>query len=210
MKKLLALLFSLFFLSSPSVFADDISDFEIEGISIGDSLLDYMTEDEILKEIESNRNKDSYYFLNEPNKYIQTRSLSNPSTYDGINFFIKNNTQNKYISNKNERYMIKGVNGFLTFNENFDGCIQKSNEIIEIVTEMFPNEEIQEYRRNYDPDPSGNSIENLVMMWFDSGAAISVKCIDIEETFRKKNNWSEGLYLSISSTEIANWLSDYK
>ena len=47
MKKLLVLLLSLFFLSSPSVFADDISDFEIEGISIGDSLLDYMTEDEI-------------------------------------------------------------------------------------------------------------------------------------------------------------------
>ena len=48
------------------------------------------------------------------------------------------------------------------------------------------------------------------MMWFDSGAAISVKCIDIEETFRKKNKWNEGLYLSISSAEIAHWLSDYK
>ena len=60
MKKLLALLFSLFFLSSPSVFADDISDFQIEGMSIGDSLLDYMTEDEILKEIE--RNLGNYFF----------------------------------------------------------------------------------------------------------------------------------------------------
>ena len=98
----------------------------------------------------------------------------------------------------------------LLHNEDFDGCIQKSNEIVEILTEMFPNEESQEYRRNYDPDPSGNSTENLVMMWFDSKAAISVKCIDIEETFRKENNWSEGLYLSISSNEIANWLSDYK
>ena len=58
MKKLLVLLFSLFFLFSHSVFADDISDFVIEGISIGDSLLDYMTEDEILKEIE--RNKSGY------------------------------------------------------------------------------------------------------------------------------------------------------
>ena len=208
MKKLLILLFSLFFLSSPSVFAEDISDFQIEGIGLGDSLLDYMTEEEILEDIKAN--KDWYYFLNEPIKYIQTGSLINSSTYDGINFFIKNNTQNKYISNKKERYTIKGVNGFLTFNENFDGCIQKSNEIVEIVTEMFPNEEIQEYRRNYDPDPSGNSIENLVMMWFDSGAAISVKCIDIEETVRKKNNWNDGLYLSISSAEIANWLSDYK
>ena len=53
MKKLLIL---LFFLSSTSVFADDISDFEIEGISIGDSLLDYMTEEEILKQIELKEN----------------------------------------------------------------------------------------------------------------------------------------------------------
>ena len=58
MKKLLVLIFSFFLLSSSSVFADDISDFQIEGISIGDSLLDYMTEDEILKEIELN--KDDY------------------------------------------------------------------------------------------------------------------------------------------------------
>ena len=47
MKKLLALLFSIFILYSHSVFADDISDFEIEGISIGDSLLDYMTKEKI-------------------------------------------------------------------------------------------------------------------------------------------------------------------
>ena len=31
--------------------ADDISDFEIEGMSIGDSLLNYMTDDEIKKQL---------------------------------------------------------------------------------------------------------------------------------------------------------------
>ena len=67
MKKLLILLFSLFVFSSPSVFADDISDFQIEGISIGESLLDYMTENEILKEIK--RTKDWYLHLKEPYKY---------------------------------------------------------------------------------------------------------------------------------------------
>ena len=69
MKKLLTLLFSIFLLSSYSVFADDISDFSIEGISIGDSLLDYMTEEEIFEEIELN--KDGYSYLNEPYKYIE-------------------------------------------------------------------------------------------------------------------------------------------
>jgi len=69
MKKLLILLFSIFFLYSSSVFAEDISDFQIEGISIGDSLLDYITEDEILEEIE--RNKNDYLHLNEPHKYVE-------------------------------------------------------------------------------------------------------------------------------------------
>ena len=68
MKKLLILLFSSFLLGSPSVFAEDISDFEIEGISIGDSLLDYMTENEILEGIDD---AEIYYFLNEPNKFVE-------------------------------------------------------------------------------------------------------------------------------------------
>ena len=44
--KILLTLFVLFF--SSLLFAEDISDFEIEGMSIGDSLLDYMSEDEIM------------------------------------------------------------------------------------------------------------------------------------------------------------------
>ena len=51
MKKLSTYLFLILFsLSAPS-FADDIRDFEIEGMSIGDSLLDYFSEKEIRKNI---------------------------------------------------------------------------------------------------------------------------------------------------------------
>ena len=63
MKKLLILLFSILLLWSPTGFADDISDFQIEGIGIGESLLDFMTEDEILKGIE--RTKNDYLHLND-------------------------------------------------------------------------------------------------------------------------------------------------
>ena len=89
MKKLLILLFSIFFLSSHSVFADDISDFQIEGISIGDSLLDYMTEDEILKEIEIT--KDYYSYLKEPNKYAHVFFQGKDfQTYYALTFLVKN------------------------------------------------------------------------------------------------------------------------
>ena len=51
MKTLLTFFVLLF---SSSVFAEDISDFEIEGISIGDSLLDYFSEKEIKESLDAN------------------------------------------------------------------------------------------------------------------------------------------------------------
>ena len=48
MKTLLTLFVLLF---SSSLYADDISDFEIEGMSIGDSLLDYFDE----KKLDTNK-----------------------------------------------------------------------------------------------------------------------------------------------------------
>ena len=49
MKKLSTYLFLVFLSFSVSSYADDISDFEIEGISVGDSLLDHFSKEEILK-----------------------------------------------------------------------------------------------------------------------------------------------------------------
>ena len=49
MKKLLGIVvLGLLFISAPSQ-ADDIRDFQIEGMSIGDSLLDYYSKKEIKK-----------------------------------------------------------------------------------------------------------------------------------------------------------------
>ena len=61
------MIFQTFRLSDFQTFR--LSDFQIEGMSIGDSLLDYMTEEEILKEIE--KNLDRYPYLIEPYKYVQ-------------------------------------------------------------------------------------------------------------------------------------------
>ena len=48
MKRLLLSVF-LIFLITPNVKADDIRDFEIQGISIGDSLLEHLNKDFIKK-----------------------------------------------------------------------------------------------------------------------------------------------------------------
>ena len=208
MKKLLILLFSLFFLSSPSVFADDISDFEIEGMSIGDSLLNYMTDEKIHEEIELSLSLNEYYYLNEPIKYVEVYLMEEFPKYDnGFSFFIKNTSTNQYLTNKNEEYTILSIYGMMNYIENFQGCIQKRNEIVEELSKMFPNIQKTEDIFEHSVDPSGNSIVDIVYFEFDSGDRVEVSCDNFEETFRIKNNWSEGLNLSISSKEIISWLS---
>jgi len=206
MKKLLVLIFSLL-LSSPSVFADDISDFKIEGISIGDSLLDYMTEEEILDEIE--KTKDYYYYLKEPNKYAEVFFFKKLQTYSGLSFFVTNSPTSEYISNNNEKYKVISIRGLIFYKEDFDSCIQKRDEIVEDLSKAFPDAQKTEDLVSHGADPSGNSIVDAVYFNFDSGAISEVSCSDFEESFRMKINWSEGLSVTIDSEEIISWLRDH-
>ena len=227
MKKLLILLFSLFFLSSPSVFADDISDFQIEGMSIGDSLLDYMTEEEILKEIEITKN--DYNYLEEPNKYVEVYLFKNLKKYETVSFFVNSDLadlyiaetdekytipgireSNQYITDKNEKYTIMSIRGLIDYTEDFDGCIQKRDEIVSELSKMFPNADKRSSGVfEYGGDPSGESIIDAVYFEFVSGGEIEISCYDYEETLRIKRNWSDLLNVAINTEEIISWLSDW-
>ena len=211
MKKLLILLFSLFFLSSPSVFADDISDFEIGGISIGDSLLEYMpyiNENEILKKIEISKNL--YSYLKEPDKYIEIYLYKDSTSYEDISVFIKNNSTNEYATNKNEKYKILSITGNIHYIEDFDACIQKRDEIAGELSKMFPNVQKIEKTKQHPADASGKSIADAISFLFSTGDKINVYCDNFEETFRIRNGWAEGLVVFIQSKEFGSWLGSYK
>ena len=208
MKKLLTLLFSVFLLSSTAVFADDISDFQIEGISIGDSLLDYMTEDEILKEIEENRYL--YEFLKNPDEFREVYLLDYKElqTYDNLTVFVQNNSTNKYITNNNEKFKIYAIRGIINFNDNIEECIKERNTIANVLSNIFKDAEKTEIDFNHSVDPSGNSKIYGIYFKLKSGNEVSVDCIDFEENLRINNNWSEGITVGITTVEFDDWISN--
>ena len=63
MKKLSTYLFLIFFSFSAPSFADDIRDFQIEGMSIGDSLLDYVNLETIKNSRQYTYKNDKFYSL---------------------------------------------------------------------------------------------------------------------------------------------------
>ena len=197
MKKLLLLLFSLFIVNSPAVFAEELSDFEVLGMSIEDNLLDFVPEVDIFYEIEKHKKLNRYSHLKEPNKFLEiTVPKQENDLYDGAVVFIKNT-----IPRDNT---IHGIRGYRYYIEDFDACIKKRNQIAEILTNFFPDAKngslITEDKNKITDNFSIGNLERI----------IDVNCIDLEETYRLKNNFKEGLEFVIRNKEFSDWALDYK
>ena len=124
MKKLLAILVLGLFLIPPS-WADDIRDFQIEGISIGDSALDYFSEDEINTNIEKNM------FIGSDGKFTSSGIYKKFGEYDGIQFAYKTN-DNKYI--------IHSINAGIFYSD-IEKCKKKLKFISKEVSKLFKDAE---------------------------------------------------------------------
>ena len=177
--------------------ADELSDFEVLGMSIDDNLLNFITEDEILDEIDKRKTLNRYSHLKEPNKFLEiTVPKQENDLYDGAEVFIKNS-----IPRDNT---IHGIRGYRYYIEDFDACIKKRNQIAEILTNFFPDAKtgslITEDKNKITDNFSIGNLERI----------IDVNCIDLEETYRLKNNFKEGLEFVIRNKEFSDWAIDYK
>ena len=197
-------------LFSSSVLAEDISDFEIEGMSVGDSLLDYMSEEKIKTELKENRYMYEYTATDD---FGEVYLSSEGETYDQISFFVKTVSGNKFISKKNSKdgkFIIYRISGIISYIEDLNGCLKKQNEIAREFSVILKNTKKTEQSFDHAIDPSGRSSVKKVVYNFDTADQIQITCIDFEENLRVKNNWTEGLRIDITTKEVNEWLKTRK
>ena len=191
--KILSTIFVLLF--SSSVLAEDISDFEIEGISIGDSLLDYFSKKEILQEIEIN--KPSYNYLRE--EFGEIYLFEGLSKYYSVIFFVKLNDKN---------YIIQGIRGTIDYDDKkMNDCYTKQEEVINEISPLFEISNKEKNIEYYKIDPSGKSKTTYINLKLKSGDVVSVDCNKWEEKFKLQNNFMNALVVSLRSKEVNDWLS---
>jgi len=191
MKTLLTLFILLF--SSP-VFAEDISDFEIEGMSIGDSLLDYMSEEEIKKELEINNSR--YEFLNNY-KFGEVYNFEKFQNYDYISFFVKPD-DNKYI--------IYAIYGATNYQRKIKQCYLKQKEIFNQISLIFKNITPEKGTEQHTRYPTGDNTVRHFTFNLDEGH-IRIECYNFEENLLDYEH--ESLLISINRYEVFNWLGGF-
>tara|TARA_B100001057_G_scaffold244613_1_gene244877 strand:+ start:1195 stop:1785 length:591 start_codon:yes stop_codon:yes gene_type:complete len=175
----------------PWVKAEDIREFEIEGLAIGKSLLSFFDEKHI---IDNNANypyhNDKFYvssFYNE--KFYET--------YESIEIHLKKD---------DDKYKIYAVDGMI-FYENIDACYPKQQQIAQELDKMFKNTKMVDAGiRKLDNDYTGKSKLKTFYWKFSSGDFLAVECYDWSEEIFEKNSWYDNLRISIVSKELNDWL----
>ena len=191
MKKQLVLLFSIFFLSSPSVFAEGISDFEIEGMSIGDSLLDIYTEEKI---IDSKRN----YFETERQYYVIAIS-DYLETYDLVEIYLKTN---------DKRFEIKTITGkFLIKNQK--QCLDMKDDVTLDTKKLLKNKLHSDSVIPHIFDNSGKSKQHISHFNINGYLThVRVECVFWSEQIKNDYNYEDTLNVVAMDKEILEWIND--
>ena len=193
MKKFLGILvLSLFLITSSQ--ADDIRDFQIEGISIGDSLLSYFSERVIINE--SVTGAGGY----KDDKFKATAPDMDLKEYDFIQFIYKPEEKN---------YLIYALKGMIEFDNHIKGCIKKRDKIIESLSEIFTNaKKVDAGKRNHAADESGESKSYSVYFWLNSGGFVEISCYDWSTKITREVGWTDTLNIAVSSKEFSDFLND--
>ena len=187
MRKLIVFLVLIFSFQSWTK-ADDIRDFEIEGISIGDSLLSFGSKDQI-NSIKSSQQYKSKYTIYDIEKIIDTK------TYDYMSLTTKNNDKNFIVTS------VAGIINYIQLDDCLEQQKQISKEIESILKYNDKNERVYPSQR----DKTGNSKIYSIIYYFKpypSQEAISINC----SHFTNESNIQRTLNVGAQSEEFADYI----
>ena len=188
MKKLLLILILTMSLQSWTK-ADDIADFEIEGMSIGDSLLDFININEIKKAEENS----SFY---PDKKYIVIFLNQESDLYDEIQITYKT---------KDRNYIIASVNGVVLYPDNFNKCKKDKIKIVDEFKSIFKDADFEEIEKPHSYDL--NSIVDKSDFYLKTGGLVRVVCTDWSEEMFKANGWEDSMKISTMGEKFNIYLS---
>ena len=193
MKRLILILILVFSFQSFSK-ANDIREFQIEDMSIGDSLLKFMSLNEI------NNNTFENYFKNGKKRKYYATGFFDTDKYDQLEIYIKTGDNN---------FKIKAITGFKQIN-NLQKCLSLKKEIVDEIQNLFIDIEPVTYNDvPHTFDKSGKSKQYQTAFLLKDHRAkdhIRIECTKWSKKIKKEKGFGDTLGISVFSTEILEWV----
>jgi hypothetical protein len=190
MRVFIAVLVLIFSLQSWAK-ADGIGELEIAGISIGDSLLRYVSKEKIEK-IKSDR--DGFIYNDKTFYSLTIYEDMDFDKYDFLQFHLKA---------KDYNYIIHSISGRINFKDDIKSCYKLMDEIVGDIKSNLNNYKFDDVGKR-DLENQDGSIAKIKSSYFNlnNGGNVSVHCYDHPSTFRITDN----LTISLDSPQFVKWL----
>ena len=167
--------------------ADDISEFEIEGIGIGDSFLNLLTENEI-----KTKSSETHYYKDNKYVYYFFPSLDFLKTYESLQVTVKP---------KDKKYRIEGVDGVIRY-KNIKECNKKLSKIKTELEEVFGIDGIFD-----EGDHPGYKNSTYVRYVFNlPDGRVDCVCFDMSKKLENQGKL-DSLYISMVSKEFNQFIT---
>ena len=174
--------------------ANDIREFQIEDMSIGDSLLKFMSLNEI------NNNTFENYFKNGKKRKYYATGFFDTDKYDQLEIYIKTGDNN---------FKIKAITGFKQIN-NLQKCLSLKKEIVDEIQNLFIDIEPVTYNDvPHTFDKSGKSKQYQTAFLLKDHRAkdhIRIECTKWSKKMKKEKGFADNLGVSVFSTETLEWV----
>ena len=172
--------------------AEDIRDFQIDGMATGDSLLNFFSEDEIQESLKN----PTYYPKSKKMKVISLYP-NNSGFYERYDIHIKKNDTNYII------YSVKGVIKII-----IDKCLNKKEDVVSEIENIFSSAERKDYTDNY-RNTFGKSKAHITDFILTNGR-VRVWCMewDHNNELVKSRKWWDGLSVNMSTKEQIDFISN--
>jgi len=172
--------------------ADDIRDFQIEGMSIGDSALEYFSKDEIedRKKVGFVYKKKDFYSATFFNKKFY-------EFYDNVQLHLKKN---------DNRYIIYSVGGQKKINNYQNKCFKQMDEVLTSIKSFFPKARVLDVGiEDWTSSRNNGTKVKSYYVQLSSKDEISIQCYDHPNSSKE---FEDNLLVAIDTKEFAEWLYD--
>ncbi len=183
------LIISILFSVVNNSIANNLEDFEIEGISVGESLLDYATEEKI-RSIDA-----GFEYKTDQFTTYRFEKIHELKQYDKLNVSVKKNDKN---------FKIVGVTGIYYY-KNLDECNKLKKEIQSYIKKEFKIDDSQITKFASDMDKTGKSIIYGIQNYlkpYPNLESININCYD----FTKESSMNANLKVSVNTHEFMKFI----
>ncbi len=173
--------------------ADDIRDFEIQGLTLGDSLLQMYSEKEIKEFL---KNEFNVNFYPSSKKYFTLAVPGKDDNFRQLNVDLKYNDKD---------YIIYGLSQYKRIE--YENCLKETRIIIKDIKKLFTQGEykLNKYTETHQGDPSGNSKFAASDFDFNDGSSLRIVCTDWGKEF-EADGYHDNIDVGMTSSKFYNWL----